>query len=64
MASSNADAPRQGERPHFCCHQRHDTTAQLEGHTLAERQHRKKKSESSVPEKALYLKIYSEKRGG
>ena len=37
----NADAPRQGERPHFCCHQRRDTTAQLEGPTLAEGKHRK-----------------------
>ena len=45
VMTSKADAPRQGERPHFCCHQRHDTTAQLEGHTLAERQHRKKKSD-------------------
>ena len=36
-SNSNADAPRQGERPRFCCHQRHDTTAQLEGPTLAEK---------------------------
>ena len=42
MASSNADAPRQGERPHFCCHECRDTTAQLEGPTLAENQYRKK----------------------
>ena len=39
--NSKADAPRQGERPHFCCHQRRDTTAQLEGPTLAEGKHRK-----------------------
>ena len=42
MASSNADASRQGERPRVCCHQRRDTTAQLEGQTLAENQYRKK----------------------
>ena len=41
-SNSNADDPRQGERPRFCCHQRHDTTAQLEGPTLAEKQYRKK----------------------
>ena len=45
MANSSTDAPRQGERPRFCCHQRCDTTAQLEGSTLAENQHRKEKSE-------------------
>ncbi len=39
--NSKADAPRQGERPRFCCHQRRDTTAQLEGPTLAEGKHRK-----------------------
>ena len=44
-SNSNADAPRQGERPRFCCHQRRDTTAQLEGQTLAENQYRKKKFE-------------------
>ena len=44
-SNSKADAPRQGERPRFCCHQRCDTTAQLEGPTLAENQHRKEKSE-------------------
>ena len=43
--NNNADAPRQGERPRVCCHQRCDTTAQLEGPTLAENQHRKEKSE-------------------
>ena len=43
--AQTADAPRQGERPRFCCHQRRDTTAQLEGQTLAENQHRKEKSE-------------------
>ena len=41
-SNSNADDPRQGERPRFCCHQRRDTTAQLEGPTLAEKQYRKK----------------------
>ena len=40
--NNNADAPRQGERPRVCCHQRCDTTAQLEGPTLAEKQYRKK----------------------
>ena len=44
-SNSNADDPRQGERPRFCCHQRRDTTAQLEGQTLAENQYRKKKFE-------------------
>ena len=44
-SNSNADAPHQGERPQFCCHQRHDTTARLEGQTLAENQYRKKKSD-------------------
>ena len=43
--NNNADAPRQGERPRVCCHQRCDTTAQLEEPTLAENQHRKEKSE-------------------
>ena len=37
------DAPRQGERLRFCCHQRHDTTAQLEGPTLLELAQRKEK---------------------
>jgi len=45
MTNSKADAPRQGERPHFCCHQRRDTTARLEGPTLAEIQYRKEESE-------------------
>ena len=43
--NNNADAPRQGERPRVCCHQRRDTTARLEGPTLAESQYRKKKSD-------------------
>ena len=42
MVNSSTDAPRQGERPCFCCHQRRDTTAPLEGPTLAENQYRKK----------------------
>ena len=46
--------PRQGERPRFCCHQRHDTTAQLEGPTLSENQYRKKKSD--FKEGHLYAK--------
>mgnify|MGYP004618147597 CR=1 FL=1 len=37
------DAPRQGERPRICCHQRRDTTAQLEGPTLLELAQRKEK---------------------
>ena len=40
--AQTADAPRQGERPRICCHQRRDTTARLEGPTLAENQYRKK----------------------
>lgn len=40
-----ADALHQGERPRVCCHQRRDTTAQLEGQTLAENKCRKEKSE-------------------
>lgn len=39
----SAGAPRQGERPHFCCHQRRDTMAQLEGPTLLELAQRKEK---------------------
>ena len=42
--AQTADAPRQGERPRICCHQRRDTTAQLEGQTLAEALIRKEKS--------------------
>ena len=42
-ANSKADAPRQGERPQFCCHQRRDSAAQLEGNTLVENYCRKKK---------------------
>ena len=52
--NNNADAPRQGERPRVCCHQRCDTTAQLEEPTLAENQHRKEKSE--IQEGDLYVK--------
>ena len=45
-ADSKADAPHQGERPQFCCQEYRDSAAQLEVLTLAENQHRKKKSES------------------
>ena len=51
----DADAPRQGERPHFCCHQCRDTTAQLEGQTLAEKQYRKRNLKSRREE--FYEKV-------
>ena len=46
-----ADAPRQGERPRFCCHLRRDTTAQLEGPTLLELAQRKEKRAFVVMDK-------------
>lgn len=52
--NNNADAPRQGERPRVCCHQHRDTTAQLEGPTLAEIQYRKKKPK--IEKKKLYAR--------
>ena len=55
MANSNADAPRQGERPRVCCHQCRDTTAQLEEQTLAEKQYRKRNLKSRREE--FYEKV-------
>ena len=47
----SAGAPRQGERPRACCHQRHDTTALLEGLTLLELAQRKEKRAFVVMDK-------------
>ena len=54
MTNSERGRSHQGERPHFCCHQRRDTTAQLEGPTLAEIQCRKKKPK--IEKKKLYAR--------